>query len=442
MVYRKEGVKVYAVFPFVLLFTLVHFSQVKASTLEELEAAYKQYRELRKQGDKYMPISPTANNNESVEISICVSCPKITNLTGEVNKVMRHMVETNQIDNEELGTLEEVERLEAMYYVVQYDMEKAKQLIPDFPLEECVHYPLDVYLRYLDREPIADERLTEIFTFKVPLDNVNALHYRSRAEKARYYFYRAAYPHQDKIIRVYIPTSGQGQVTVSYFQLDKLPSRDESSLMKDIERKRREAQFNADPETGEEKPKVFGMEYWGGLGRYKSETTEWEAGLAIAHKDNLPRRILLLKGKDESEIIEGLKLGTEVEISDRDQEVRFNLAYEGQDLVRFKGEADGDYRAEVPFQVSLQEYGFTTKGSIAKTESGDEAMISFFQDGASIIHVKGRKGIDNTQSVTVGNTFNDVLGGTVSIDYQRNKNPNDIENPDQETFWVRYRSTF
>lgn len=416
----------------------------EASTLEELQEAYKQYRELRKQGDKYMPISLASETQESTDVSICVSCPKIADLTGEINKVMRTMVESKQIDSEELGALEEIERLEAMYYIVHYDMEKVGQLLPGHPLEECLHYPLDIYLRSLDSEPLEGERLTEIFSFQVPLERVNALHYRSRTEKGRYYFYRAAYPHQDKIIRIHIPNKGHGEVTVSYYQLDQIPEVEKSVLMKKLERQRLAKQFKQDTqqENVEEEAKVFGMEYWGALGRYQSDSSQWQAGLAIAHKNNLPRRILILKGKDVSEIGAGLKLGTEVEVSDRDQEVRFRLAYQDQDLVRLKGEADGDYRAEVPFEISVQEYAFSSRGSIAQTESGQEAKISFYHNSSSIVHVQGKRGTDHSESVTIGNNFENVLGGTVSLDYKYNKNPNDEANPEQESIWLRYRSTF
>lgn len=409
-----------------------------SETITDLREAYKTYREYRKQAEKYGPVS--VGLEDEVEVSVCASCPQIADLAGAINKTMVHMVENNQIDLKEVGALEEIERLEAMYYLVHYDMEKAKILHPDFPLEECTLYQLDVYLHRFQRDPIANERLTEIFQFNVPLNDVRALHFRSRAEKGRYYFYRAEWPHHDKIIRIHIPANSK-EATVSYLQLDRLPNSEDSKFLQGLERKRRELLAQQNDKPGDEPPKIFGMEYWGGLGSYKSDKSEWEAGFAVAHKDNIPRRILLLRGKDEAAITDNLKVNTEVEVSDRDQEVRMRLNYQGQDYLRLKGEADGDFRAEIPFEIHMQEYAFTTKGSIARTESGEEAALSFFQGGSSLVHIKTQRSLDNSQTVTVGNTYEDVLGGTVSLDYQRRRNALD-ENGNAETIWLRYQKQF
>jgi hypothetical protein len=211
-----------------------------------------------------------------------------------------------------------------------------------------------------------------------------------------------------------------------------------------MEREKRNEQIKKELEglDGEEESTVYGMEYWGGLGRYKSESSEWEAGLAIAHKDNLPRRILLLRGKDESQLSEDLSLGTEIEISDRDQEVRMRLTYQGQEYLKLKGEADGDYRAEIPFEIALEEYSFVTKGSVAKTEDGEEAALSFYQDGASLVHVKARKANDDSEVITIGNTFREkILGGTISLDYQKHDKVPDPQG-NRETLWLRYRASW
>ncbi len=428
------------VFSFLMGSNLCYLESHANETIDDLREAYKAFRKYRKEAKKYKPIINAHDIGENVEVSVCASCPQISDLAGSINKTMIHMVENNQIDISEVGALEEIERLEAMYYLIQYDMENAKELPGNTPLEECSFYSLDVYLTKFEREPIANERMTEIFRFNVPLDDVNALHFRNKAEKGRYYFYRAKWPHHDKIIRVHVPANTK-EATVAYLQLDQIPNMEDSQLLKKVERQKRKKRLQENTVPKEEPPKVYGMEYWGGLSRYKSDKSEWEAGFALAHKDNLPRRILLLKGRDEAEIMQNLKLNTEVEVSDRGQEVRLRLNYQGQDYLRLKGEADGDYRAEIPFELHIQEYALMTKGNVARTEDGEEAEVSLYHDGSSILHVRGKRGDDNSENLTIGNTYRNILGGTVSIDYQEKRNSQG-QDGNTETLWLRYQTKF
>lgn len=419
-----------------MTFISLHFQiHAESETVTRMREAYKKYREIKKEAEKYAPVVAETETEESY-LNVCAGCPTVIPLTGDINKVMRKMIEEGQIDSSKVGALEEIERLEAMYYLVHYDIEKIKQTDPTFIFEECTFFPTGVYLSNINPEPLDNSRLTEIFTFSVPLDRINSVHYRSIKEKGRYYFYRAAYPHEDKIIQIHVPQNGEAQVT--YFQLDHLPTGSESALMKDIEREKTKNTITVEPATDKEKDLINGMEYWGSLTRYKSETSEWDFGVAVAHKKGLPRKIILLQGKDQTDLGLGIKMNSAVEVSDRDQEVRVGFGDEKQEYFRVKAEADGDYKAEIPFQITFQEFDFGTTGTVAKTNDGEEANLVFTRYNESILRVSAKRGVDNSEAYTIGNDYHDVMGGTVSLDYKKQKGgPGD-----SESVWLRYSKSF
>lgn len=408
--------------------------------MDSLREAYKFVRQARRELKKQQAQERDLQAEDN--LVVCIQCPQINGLVGDINKAMGQLVKDGQIEISERGALEEIERLEAMYYIVENDMEVRRMKGDDF-VEPCGFYQLDIYLQEINNTPIRPEELTEIFSFNVDLNKINSIHYRRRDEHGRYYFYRAAPPDQDKIIRVHLPR--EGQATVTYFQRGTLPAPYESDYMKRFHRERLSEEQRAllEAESGSENKlaveKVYGLDYWGELGHYKSESSEWTYGVAVAHKDNLPRRILLLQGRDETELFEGLKMKTEVEVSDRDQEVNVAFGDEHRDFLRLKAEADGDYRAALPFNMRVNGFDVGADGEIANTQDGNEVRLSFVNEGSRLLNVSGRRGNDDSQSISVGNSYNDVfLGGTLSVEYERSKNTIG----DNEKVWFRYFQRF
>ncbi len=410
-----------------------------SETLDELQEAYKLVRqarrEMKRQQANQAPQPPE-------ELVVCIQCPQINGLVGDINRAMGRMVENGQIELSERGALEEIEKLEALYYIVENDLE-VRQLQGDDSIQEpCSFYQLDIYLQNISSEPLRPSELTEIFSFDIPLHQISSLHYRRRDELGRYYFYRAAPPDQDKIIKVHLPR--EGRPTVTYYQMGMMPSPSDSDYMRERHRRQveRDLENSLTAEEGEEAREVesiYGMEYWGNLGQYESESSKWTYGVAVAHKDNLPRRILLLQGEDETQLIGGVRMRTEVEVSDRDQEVQVAFGDEHEEYLRLKAEADGDYRASVPVGFSLEEYSLSASGEVAQTESGQEASMSFFSNGSRLMNVRAKNNNDGSQSLNVGNSYDDVfLGGTLSVEYERNNR----EEGDSEAVWFRYVQRF
>jgi hypothetical protein len=407
--------------------------------LNQLQETYNLVREARREMKRQETQEQAAPPEDLV---VCIQCPQINGLVGEINRAMGHMVENGQIELSERGALEEIEKLEALYYIVENDLE-VRQMVGDDSIQEpCSFYQLDIYLQNINSEPLRPSELTEVFSFTIPLHQIRSLHYRRRDEKGRYYFYRAAPPDQDKIIKVHLPRDGLP--TVTYYQMGTMPSPQESDYMRQRLRQQLDRDLEASLALEEnaqsrEVEQIYGMEYWGNLGQYESENSRWTYGVAVAQKDNLPRRILLLQGEDETQLVGTMRMRTEVEISDRDQEVQVAFRDEHHEYLRLKAEADGDYRAAVPFAFSLEEYSLGANGELAQTESGQEANLSFFSDGARLINVRARNNNDGTQSLNVGNSFDDVfLRGTLSVEYERKNNPVG----DSEAMWFRYVQRF
>lgn len=428
-----------------LFSSVVNFEIHANSTTETLREAYKVVREARREWKKQQRIEEEQQQEEN--LVVCIQCPRINGLVGDINKAMEKMVQQGDIEISERGALEEIERLEAMYYIVENDLDTRAKMGDDTIQEPCSFYQLDIYLKTIGNEPLRPSELTEIFTFNIDpqqIQNINSIHYRRPDEKGRYYIYRAAPPNNDKIIRVHLPR--EGQPTVTYFQMGEMPSPEESDFIK--KRLRRQAQKDIENSLGKdasgedvsEVEKIYGMEYWGSLGQYQSESSKWTYGVAMAHKDNLPRRILLLKGEDETQLFEGFKVRTDVEVSDRDQEVNFSLADTDREYLKLKAEADGDYRAAIPFNIGISEYRFGAKGDIAQTNEGQEASLSLTHDNSTLINVRAKKNNDGTQIYNVGNRYDDVLGGSVSLEYERANKV--MPDGNKERFWVKYSVSF
>lgn len=422
-----------SIFIFTLFFSNLTYAD---ETLDQLREAYKLIKQARKEQKKQEAVEQ-AND---IDMVVCIQCPQISNLAGEINKAMRNMVETGQIDLKERGALEEIEKLEAMYYIVENDLEAQNLIESDTPQEPCSFYQLDVYLKDFTRQPLQSGDLTEIFSFEIPFQNINSIHYRPIDEKGRYYFYQAAPPDNDKIIVVHMKRDGKP--TVTYFQKGTMPKPSDSDYMRKYHRQKIEAQIAADlsEEEGNTKTvdRIEGKEYWGGLNQYESETSKWTYGFAIAHKDNLPRKLILLKGEDRTEITEGLNVKTNVEVSDRDQEVSVALAGDQQDYLRLTAEANGDYRASVPFAVKVDAFDIGANGEISQNQDGNEARVSFFSEGDNLINLRAHRGNNGVDTYNVGNTYQDVLGGSLSVEYQQKRGPELSE----KGVWFRFSRSF
>lgn len=431
-----------------LFFTLLSPPEAYANeTQDRLREAYKVVRQARREWKKQKRAEEQIQRQEEENLVVCIQCPKINGLVGDINKAMERMVEQGDIPMSERGALEEVEKLEAMYYIVENDLDVRAKMGNDTIQEPCSFYQLDVYLRTINQEPLRPSELTEIFTINIDrqqIDSINSIHYRSPDEKGRYYIYRAAPPNQDKIIRVHLPRDGQP--TVTYFQMGQMPTPEESDFIRKRLKRQTQKDIESSVETdpdGEESlevEKIYGMEYWGSLGQYRSESSKWTYGVAMAHKDNLPRRILLLQGEDETKLTESMKVRTEVEVSDRDQEVNFSLSDTDREYLRLKAEADGDYRAAIPFHIGLTDYQFGAKGDVAQTNEGQEARVSLTHEDSTLINLRAKRNNDGTDIINVGNTYDDVLGGSVSVEYERANKV--LPSGNKEQFWLRYRVNF
>lgn len=412
---------------------------------ERLREAYKIVREARKEWKRERKAEEQRKANQErasqEDLVICVECPKILDLVGDINKTMNHMLENGEISIAERGALEEVERLEGLYYIVENDISGKPLTGNDLSEGPCSFRKLDIYLKDLNSEPLRESELTEIFSFNISwaqVERIKALHFRSNGEKGRFYFYRAAPPNQDKIIRVHLPRDGRP--TVTYFQMGMVPELMESDLMREkiTARMRKDVQDSLAAE-GEEVKKLYGMDYWGTLSEYESETSKWTYGVAMAHKDNLPRRILLVKGEDETKITENLRMRTEVELSDRHQEVVMSLSDAHRKYLTLEAEADGDYRAALPFSFEVRDFALSAHGDIAHTEEGEEATLRFSRNGSSLINMRVKKKKDGSESIHVGNEFEGVfLGGTLSVEYEKS----DALDGDSEKMWLRYSQRF
>lgn len=166
-----------------------------------LRAAYKEQRKINK--------AKKIENNGLIQLETCIECNKINPLINEVNQVLKAMIDTKQVDPNVVGAIEQIEKLEAMYIIAQ---DHESQVLKPENEDGCQIIPGEVFLKDPLKQRIPEDQLTQIMSFNIPLEKMESIHIRNPLEKSRTYYYRAAKPNQNIIIRVHIPFSDRKSV--------------------------------------------------------------------------------------------------------------------------------------------------------------------------------------------------------------------------------------
>ncbi|MDC1174693.1 hypothetical protein OAT67_04840 [Bacteriovoracaceae bacterium] len=402
----------------------------KSTSIDDPIEAFKTIRKAYKEQRKQEKLKEKENDN-LIQLEVCVSCNKLNPLINEVNQVLKVMIETKQVDPTIVGAVEQIEKLEAMYIISEHHESQASLPVND---ENCQISPGEVYLRDPMRERILEEDLIQIMSFNIPLHKLMSIHIKDPLEKSRTYYYQAAKPNDNIIIRVYVPTEGAPTVQYLYKgDIEDLKRR----IKIEAHRKKLADELRAKNKENSEDKKEDN--YWGGLATYEGDNSSWEAGLAIEHKNNLPRKLVLLRGKDRTEIFENTYISSEVEVSDRRQKFKLGLSDGENSYFNVKVKADGRYYAEVPFELRTQTISLTD-GVLATSGKVDEVRAGIKYENIQLFHLSGVSNRENNDhSISVNkNIYSSQNNGVVSMQFKDER----VQGTKEQSMWIRYTLDF
>lgn len=428
------GLRVYfIVFTFILTsFNLLQAedTQYSSRSIEsggDLKEAYKLVRRAYKEQRKQIK-AQEKEKSRLVQLEVCVACDQINPVINDINIILRKMVDENHVDTTKIGDIEQIEKLEAMYIISQRDTSDKSVVVLD---DGCDFYPKEVYLRNPFGVRIDESQLTEIFSFNIPMEKIVSMHIRDNKEKSRTYYYRAAKPNEDTIIRVHVPK--EGEPTVQYMHHG-----DPAALRRKVDKEIRRRELAREAALRNKNAKSNGNGNWGGLWESKSETTDWKFGLEVERDGNLPKHITILKGSDSTEIFNDVYVRTNAELSDRKQGLNLGLGDHRTDYLRFNMKADGRYSASVPFQIETDVISLDN----AELEYTDEENRIAAGLRMGDTHIFNLTGVQNreegTESYGVSRSFTDPYGGSISIEFKDEH----MNTTREQTVWIRYSLDF
>ncbi|MCP4913098.1 MAG: hypothetical protein GY909_08260 [Oligoflexia bacterium] len=385
-----------------------------------IRKAYKEQRRLNK--------AKAQEQQGLVQLQVCAGCAQINPVINEVNKILRKMIDTKQVDKSKVGDLEQIEKLEAMYIISERDISHQSVVLND---DGCDFYPKEVYLRDPLAMQITEDNLMEIFSFNIPMEKIRSLHIRNDREKTRTYYYRAAPPNDDIVIRVFVPKEGQPVVQYMFHG-------DQEDIRKKVAQEARKKSLKGLRLQGTGLQGEKKKDAWGGLWEAKTETTDWKFGLEIEQKDNIPRRLTILKGSDSTEIFNDVYIRTNAEVSDRRQGLNLGLGDHQSDYFRVNLKADGRYAASVPFEIETSVISLDA-GEIEVNQEENRIRAGLRMGGTQLFHLTGVQNRENgDESIGLSRTFDYDNGGSLSIEFKDES----INSTKEQTVWLRYSLDF
>lgn len=209
-------------FCFLLIFSQVFSAepvtfdkQIRQTLDESIRDLNSELRKVNSSEDGTGPITNISDEKVELQVdqsildSVCIECPKLANLSSQVNSALKKMVDTSKLKESNLAL--ELQNLEAMTYVVKDTVKKNQG-------HQC-SISNDASFSQLVSSNQLDSKLAVLILSKV-VDNGSISSVQNyKANQQKVFYYRGKAPHQDKIVRVTVLSNKNAKV--DYFVLTK-----------------------------------------------------------------------------------------------------------------------------------------------------------------------------------------------------------------------------
>ncbi|WP_127715944.1 hypothetical protein [Halobacteriovorax sp. HLS] len=296
-------------FKLFISFSAIGLLNIDADSLltkdEFFKVAKKAYKELKVERKEEARLE---REHQIEKLDLCVGCLETKKLTFQVNKILHVLARDIDRADPSQRSIEKVESLDAMYHYVMDNSDS------DQP--KCFKFQ-DGFNRSFMQYNFArfDEESSDlIFDNSIPLSTVQSIHFRDN--KRRIYFYRAAPPNRDTVVKIEV--NGSEKAIVSYYKVKK-----DADFIR-AEKNEKELKELA----SRSKPSKIEVSEWGLWDDddtpNKSDYVNYGLGLRYEQKDYVPRSLTLIKGESLTPISELFSLKTKTEVSSK--KVKSSLA--------------------------------------------------------------------------------------------------------------------
>ncbi|GEM_PF-6292578 len=319
----------------------------------EIMEAYETYKEIKKAGGfEVVPLPELQRTDEK----LCIYCDSLTPLIEDVNEIILKTAEIEDAKNPENRTLEQVSGFDALYHYTFSE---------NYLTGESTCERFDDSINNENVEDIDLEKSTILISDQIPIEKINAIQIRDK--KKRTYFYRGEGEDKNIIIRIDVHDSEKAKVT--YYRLKK----------KLIDNSNKEKKKKSDKEDS--------WELWASSSDEdeevvdsSSDKVDYGVGISIEHKNNIPKKLTLVKGKSFTSVAEIFAVKTESEISTKKQQVSMSIASrEGDDFAKIDLEKD-HAELQIPMSIDILDSGLKLKTKYSIT-SNKEQKVYFSLDG-------------------------------------------------------------
>lgn len=327
---------------------------------KKVRIAYKAHREKRKSDNSKKEEDALAN----AQFELCIGCIETRSLTEEVNKVLFKLSKQEEKKDPSKRSLEIVEGLEAMFH---YTMKPSG--IGQGQTSDCSK-GLDGFINS-EFGKFNETQSQVVFSKNVDIGRIEALHLRNGPKKT--YYYRAKPPHRDIVVRVDV--HGDEQARITYYKMEM------TELLQDEIRAENEHIRIAAEIAAENKDKKNSIESWGAFSdsvRDEDETDEdyvdFGVGFSLEHKNNLPRKITLLKGSSVTPVSDNVFFKSSAEVSTKKVGANFSLAGKGgDDYVRLKMKTN-EAELSIPTTIDIFSSDVFLEAELSATTNNEQRL--------------------------------------------------------------------
>ncbi len=348
-----KSFSLFTLFTLSLLLGSVSFSSERddfKDIFKTVRKAYKMQRAERKNKEDSM--------SGVKEFELCIGCVQTKSLTKEVNKILFVLSEQEEKKNPKNQSLEAVEGLEAMFH---YTMK------PSVFGEKADCYKQRDGFHNSTLGDFEDIQSQIVFSKDIDLSKVEALHIRSGVKKT--YYYRAKAPHRDIVVRLDI--HGDDQAKITYYKMDMTKSL-KAEIVSEKSKK-----VHAEKRKKTKKQ----AETWGAFsngvreaGETDDDYADFGMGFSLEHKNNLPRKLTLLKGSSNTPITSDISFKSKAEVSSKRVGAQVSLAdKKGEDYVSLRVKTD-EAEIVIPTTIDLFLSDLVVEAEFSATTNEEQRM--------------------------------------------------------------------
>lgn len=355
--------------------------------------AHKAYKDVRKDMEaggsrsEYAQYLESKRREDIDAASICVDCPNLLLLTENVNDILQH-VKDDPRSEYPAHVLNELDSLEGMFYFIQEEDRQGLALVDGSP---CSREELDYNNFFRNDNNFNEQNHVVLFTKNISFKDISQTQFIQKG-KRKTFFFKAAYPNEDIIVKVVRLSSGVA--TVSYYRHKEIVMK----ALSDKERKERDYQKVGEPTKEDKQDDAI---IFGGVSNGKKDELKIDYGWKTEGDSFIPKKVTVLEVEGISEFSEA-NLSGGVEVSSKRQAIDMKVS--GKEGKSFVGvELNADTELKLKSRSDFDSFSITSQAKVKGTSQSAKVQL---RDSENHEILELSKGSDGLGRVGVPHRFN------------------------------------